>query len=383
MEKRPLLSIAVPTKNRYEYLKYLIELVASFASDEIELVIQDNSDNNSEILEYINNKQAPFVKYFYRTGIISMTGNCDYAIQNCTGEYVCLIGDDDGVTRYVIDAVKWMKQNDFTILKSSFSIYKWPSFITPSYYDVKATALFNHYSLKYRIVDCKESLKKLLSSGIDSLDYMPKLYNGIVKRDVLDRIFKQTGSYSPGPSPDMANAVSLAMEEDYFVYIDAPIIIGGHSSHLGGDANKHKNKMARLEDQPIIAKKDVDNWDPRIPKIWAAMAVWPESAITALKAYNSEYIKYVDFEKIYKIFIYEHKTAADLAIQLSSEPNSLKVKSWIFSKYRFVRGCVNVLIYKLTGIYSGLHVVRNIKDIIEAERIFSSDINSFNPKFQK
>ena len=46
-----LLSIVVPTKNRYYYLKSLIKLVQSFNSNEIELVVQDNTENNSEILE--------------------------------------------------------------------------------------------------------------------------------------------------------------------------------------------------------------------------------------------------------------------------------------------------------------------------------------------
>ena len=49
--KSPLLSIVVPTKNRYYYLLKLIELVESIGSPELELVIQDNSDDNDEFLK--------------------------------------------------------------------------------------------------------------------------------------------------------------------------------------------------------------------------------------------------------------------------------------------------------------------------------------------
>ena len=54
--ERKLLSIVVPTKNRYYYLKYLIRLVDNLHSEEVELVIQDNSDYNNEFVEYLKKK---------------------------------------------------------------------------------------------------------------------------------------------------------------------------------------------------------------------------------------------------------------------------------------------------------------------------------------
>ena len=61
MNNRKLLSIVVPTKDRYKYLKYLIELIASFNSDEVELVIQDNSEDNKEILDFLKERDYNFV----------------------------------------------------------------------------------------------------------------------------------------------------------------------------------------------------------------------------------------------------------------------------------------------------------------------------------
>lgn len=40
------------------------------------------------------------------------------------------------MTRHIFNVVEWMKQNDFTILKSALSVYKWPSFKSPKHYDV-------------------------------------------------------------------------------------------------------------------------------------------------------------------------------------------------------------------------------------------------------
>ena len=153
------------------------------------------------------------------------------AILHSTGEYVCLIGDDDGITRYAIDATRWMKEKGYGILKSSFSILKWPSYHSPKHYDVSGCVLFNDCTCSYTLRDCKESLSRLLETGIDNLASMPKVYNGIVRRDILYRIYNKCNTFFPGPSPDMANAVALAVLEDSFVYVDFPIIIGGHSGH--------------------------------------------------------------------------------------------------------------------------------------------------------
>ena len=100
-----LLSIVVPTKNRYYYLKFLIQLIENLHSEEIEMVIQDNSDDNKEFLEYLNLKKYNFIRYDYIEGQIPRSDNSDKGILNSTGEYICFIGDDDGVTKYIVDCV--------------------------------------------------------------------------------------------------------------------------------------------------------------------------------------------------------------------------------------------------------------------------------------
>ena len=47
----PKLSIVVPTKNRYKYLYHLIDLVGDLDTNLVELVIQDNSTDNTEIID--------------------------------------------------------------------------------------------------------------------------------------------------------------------------------------------------------------------------------------------------------------------------------------------------------------------------------------------
>lgn len=378
MEQK-ILSIVVPTKNRYTYLFELIKLLATFGSDEFEMVVQDNSDDNSDFLKNIQLEDYPFVKYYYQKEPVSQAKNSDLSILNSRGEYICFIGDDDGVTRHIIDAVKWMKENNFTILKSALAIFKWPSFVSPKGYDVSGSVLYNDFSCTYKIVNCRAVLKKLIENGMETLEAMPKVYNGIVKRSVLDKIYSKCQTFFPGPSPDMANAVALALEEESYVYVDAPIIIGGHSVNLGSNAARYKGGIGPLEDQPFIDQKYKDGWSKRIPKVWASRTVWPESAITALKAYNeSELLKTVDFDIIIKKFAVNHPTFISMALPLSSQKLNLILAVLKRVLAKPVLELYSKKIFKTQHKFGNLPYYQYYNDIIEAEQKFFEQVSSLS-----
>ena len=51
------------------------------------------------------------MKYYYTKEQISVKENSDLAILHSSGEYVCFIGDDDGVSRHILKVVKYMRKN--------------------------------------------------------------------------------------------------------------------------------------------------------------------------------------------------------------------------------------------------------------------------------
>ena len=75
-----ILSVVVPTKNRYFYLDYLLRYFVTITSDKIELIIQDNSDDGSSSLikDELNRYSDPRIHYFKLEGHVSQTENCDW-----------------------------------------------------------------------------------------------------------------------------------------------------------------------------------------------------------------------------------------------------------------------------------------------------------------
>jgi glycosyltransferase involved in cell wall biosynthesis len=367
---KPLLSVVVPTKNRYKYLKYLIDLIEDFKSNEIELVIQDNSDSNVEIIKFLDEGHYQCVRYFHRSDKLSMSGNSNAAVLNSTGEYVCFIGDDDGVCRNIIECVRWMKANDIEALRSKRTSFVWgDSANKDKLNNTSECVIYDRPKLYYKYLDPMKELKKILKEGFQTIDFIPILYNGIVRRDVLDKVYKSGMTFFPGGSPDISNGVSLSFVTQKLVYVDFPVIISGMSKMTGGGVYNKKGRSLRLEEVDFIDKSVVENWEKDIPRIWAGRLAWPESGIKALRYMRHiELIETVNRNYMYASLAVYYRQHFKLAYKYA--PSKVKFLSYLTSIF-FVGG-IRVVKNKIissfnSDYYVGRLIARNITDILKAE----------------
>ena len=121
-----LVSVVIPTFNRYEYLKPAVESLVRIPSTELEVVIQDNTVENQEIVDFLEQLNDDRIQYFHQRKHISMTENCERGVQNSRGKYVCLIGDDDTVCENIIDAANYCEENRIDASMYPFPGFNWP-----------------------------------------------------------------------------------------------------------------------------------------------------------------------------------------------------------------------------------------------------------------
>ena len=65
-----LLSVIIPTKNRSYYCLYAVKQILSLDLSNVEICVQDNSDNDS-LKEDIQALESPDVIYNYHPGVLS------------------------------------------------------------------------------------------------------------------------------------------------------------------------------------------------------------------------------------------------------------------------------------------------------------------------
>ncbi len=93
----PRFSVLLPTKNRLDLLKDAIETVRLQKFCDWEIIVSDNF-SDEDVMGYVNDLKDPRVKALRTDAPLSVTDNWNNALNAATGDYVVMLGDDDGLT---------------------------------------------------------------------------------------------------------------------------------------------------------------------------------------------------------------------------------------------------------------------------------------------
>jgi len=372
---KPLLSIVIPTKNRYLYLESFVRSFIAFESNEIELVIQDNSDIQSkDFIDNLTSINDQRIKYNYSDISLSMTGNCDLSVDLATGEYVCMLGDDDGLLFDVsIKVIKYCISNSYDAAIVNKAEYYWPDTSHAVWKDLLAGKVFyKKYDFRANSISIENEIAKVLNEGTAwSLGFLPRVYHGFVKKECLNELKSISGTHFPGPSPDMANAIGLAKVVKTLVNIDVPAVISGHSKKSGGGMGGEKKHHGKIEDQPFLPKETVKSWSNKIPKFWSGATIYAASALEALERTDNSQNNPLNYTYLWAFcIVFERKYIKNVMPIVWENP--LKIPLLL------------VYIFRLTS-FRGLNYIKNYfkfnsksnlslkaKDIFEAQNLLDA-----------
>ncbi len=301
MEKyKYLLSIIIPTKNRYECLIPVVSALLKFIGNEsVELVIQDNSDDNKSGLLFFEDLKDQRVKYFYYQDSLSIQENTSFAIDNAKGKYLIFIGDDDLVSPHIYNVVEFLNKKNIDCLVFDSAYYWWNTvyFEKENYYHRK-NALWLPINQSLELVErsTQDELERMLQSGAGIFLRLPKFYHGIVRRDILEKIKDKTGTYVPGSSPDIAFSTALSLVLKNYYHINFPLSVFGASRNSGGGMTANKKHYGKIEDQKFLPKNIIENWNNLIPRIWSEKTIYAQTVTEVLKVFNSnKQFNYITF----------------------------------------------------------------------------------------
>ncbi|SON51008.1 glycosyltransferase family A protein [Vibrio tapetis] len=322
----PVVSILIATKNRQEYAYETIKHILSFSKNNFELVISDNSDSNELSILVEEFQVDPRLKYEYIASPISSIHNFRNVIEMSSGEYICLIGDDDGISHEFFTAVELASKNNMDCLVGSLTAnYRWAGTEQVNTIFTKmtdSTLVLDSFTCKMGKVDTEDSLKKLIRNGFTNyLQFsLPKLYHGIVKRNKFEEIKSLTGEYLGGLSPDIYASVALSLLKCKTYEIDFPITIPGvckvSSSVQEGVAKTHS---LDIKDLPHLRYRGEYKWNSQVPKVYNVNCIWAESALAAF----SDVSECIDMAMSSQLRLY--------AYILSNQP---KARSLVLEHYR-------------------------------------------------
>ena len=236
-------SIVIPTRNRSEYLSYALESAIKQESENFEIIVSDNStDRKSEIL--VRGLKSNRISYYRTGGHLSMSKNWEFAVSKAKGLFVCIIGDDDAVMPFFVsriislhlkfepDVICWKKH-----------VYIWPSGNIKGKADYLAS---KGQDTLYRV---KDKIKSVLQMGGSGLHTVPMIYHSAVKRDLLDKILKDScGSLFPVAQPDVYNGFTVAANNPKIIQSGEALSISGWSpASNSGSLRENYNSLTNKE----------------------------------------------------------------------------------------------------------------------------------------
>lgn len=315
----PKFTIIVPTRDRSDVLEKTLMALSHISYPDFEVIVSDNSsvDDTERVCATF-----PFVKHIKTEARVSMSHNWEFALSHAKGDWVTIIGDDDGVMPSGLMAVsKVINENpEAQFIRTLTGSYWWPGvggisgrLVVPG---------FTGKTYKRNA----SSYLRLAKAGIVSHTELPMLYNGgYAKLSLLKEMkLKFGGKFYHSAIPDVFSAVAIADHIESYLYLDIPTAINGASKHSTGTSQFTLNKdLGEVNPASKFISESNIPFHHKIPLI--PNHGYPPASISFV--YES-YFQVCDLLKR-KILNEDISSLAVISLAQSREPYKPMIKDWV------------------------------------------------------
>ncbi|MCV9998885.1 glycosyltransferase [Pararhizobium sp. YC-54] len=242
MFAQPKLTICVPSRNRQRYFQETIRSQLMNLRTDVEYVFADNSDDALIMNGFMEDLLAdPRVKYLPSVDrVLSMVENWDRCVEAATGEFICMIGDDDYVDADVASLIARSQQEH-----SAVDVFVW-SRLTYNWPDNRAKRCNVAVPLKtevHRIPRAALYREFFSWKGEKATPNMAfGFYHGAVAKHVMDKIKTRFGGkYCEYPTVDFENVCKVLVTAEHIFYSERPFSV------LGSCAQSNSAKITQID----------------------------------------------------------------------------------------------------------------------------------------
>lgn len=263
-------SIIIPNRNRKEYLEYIIASVLLSAHDrtDYEILVSDNYSSDGSY-EYIQTITHPCVKILRPPSIKTMSTHFEYLLDQARGDWVTIVGSDDGVQPYFFSLadrlIELANTQKIRVINGERAYYFWEGFKEHENMQTLYKA-----EMRFIIKSADKEFMPTLLSGAGFFS-MPQIYAGsLVHRDVITHIKKsQNGIFFKSIAGDAYASAAMASIGERYIHSYVPLTWIGTSPE--------KQKVAEFYDLPkdtIECAKELGGDYANLKHIGVTMWMW-------------------------------------------------------------------------------------------------------------
>jgi glycosyltransferase involved in cell wall biosynthesis len=279
----PSLSIIIPTRNRAAQCAKTVASVLAFDRD-FELVLFDSSETD-DLGSHL--PDDPRIRIVRGSSGFNMTQCFEAAVAEARGDFVCMIGDDDGVTPQLFAWADRAERDGLASVTTDpdyFAMYNWPGLRSRYFGEANTGKLFlKQGGGSARLAPLPAERAAFLANGGQGCGSLPRVYHGLVRRSLLDGMRARFGRCFDGVSPDVSFSYFAALMEQPHMVIDRPLAISGQS--LGSNAGRSamREHKGDLWSDPHMLRYRGVHWPADVPQFFSVETVWGQATLSAVE----------------------------------------------------------------------------------------------------
>jgi hypothetical protein len=161
-----------------------------------------------------------------------MSANWELALSYATGEYVTVLGDDDGLLSYALAELDGLlASHSVQALRWDAGLYLWPTISVAE----EAHFISIPTGRYVRLVDARTAIASV-SRFEECYTSLPMVYNSVVHRDLLEQLRQRSGRVFANTLPDIYSGFAVAYMAGSFLSVGVPMSVAGLSRQSNGVA---------------------------------------------------------------------------------------------------------------------------------------------------
>jgi glycosyltransferase involved in cell wall biosynthesis len=227
----PRFSVVIPTRERAQTLLCTLQTCLDQEFEDYEVVVCDNHSSPAT-RQVVEGFASPRVRYVRAPGPLAMSHNWELAVEHAAGEYVTVLGDDDGLLRHALRELDGLiAHTQAKAIRWSAAFYLWPTVALEGEGNYLALPL----SRELRTVDGATAISGVAGFS-DCYTTLPMIYNSVIHRDLIAELRARTGCVFANNCPDIYSGFTFAYLAGTYQSVDVPMSVAGLSGNSTGVA---------------------------------------------------------------------------------------------------------------------------------------------------
>src|SRR5262249_50913715 len=199
--------------------------------DTYEVIVCDNCSSPAT-REVVEGFASSRIKYVRAPEPLAMSDNWELALSHAAGEYVLLLGDDDGLLPFALRELdRLLARTGARVIHWNAAFYLWPTVNLPG----EGNYLRIPLGREVRTVNGPELIRAVASFRA-GYNLLPMLYNSAVHRDLIASLREKAGRVFANKLPDVYSGFALGHVAGEYLSTEVPMTVAGLSHQSNGVA---------------------------------------------------------------------------------------------------------------------------------------------------